>query len=65
MGFKRSYFVKACWDKDSQVFWSGSDINGLHIETATLEEFEYVVREQASRVAVQVAQTRAVQSDRP
>ena len=40
MGIKRSYLVRARWDDNARVFWSDSDINGLHIETATLEEFE-------------------------
>ena len=47
MGIKRSYFVKARWDEDAQVFWSDSDIKGLHIEAATLEEFEELVGELA------------------
>ena len=47
MGIKRSYLVKARWDEDAQVFWSDSDIKGLHIEAATLEEFEELVGELA------------------
>ena len=47
MGIKRSYFVKARWDEDAQVFWSDSDIKGLHIEAATLEGFEELVGELA------------------
>ena len=35
MGIKRCYFVKACWDEDAHVFWSESDIEGLHIETSS------------------------------
>ncbi len=39
MGTQRSYFAKAFWDADAQVFCSESDIRGLHIEADTLEEF--------------------------
>jgi hypothetical protein len=35
-----SFFVKAIWDEDARVFYSESDITGLHIEAATIEEFE-------------------------
>ena len=45
MGIKRSYFVRACWDEDAHVFWSESDIKGLHIEAETLEEFQELVGE--------------------
>ena len=47
MGVKRTYFVRACWDEDAKVFWSESDIKGLHIEAATLEEFQDLVEELA------------------
>lgn len=47
MAIKRSYVVNARWDEDAQVFWSDSDIRGLHIEAATLEEFEELVGELA------------------
>ena len=40
---KRSYFVTAVWDADAQVFYSESDIKGLHIEADTLEAFEALV----------------------
>ena len=44
---KRTFTIKACWDEDAKVFYSESDITGLHIETATLEEFEEVMQELA------------------
>ena len=47
MGIKRSYYVNALWDDEAQVFWSQSDINGLHIEAGTLAEFEDLVGEPA------------------
>ena len=40
---KRNFFVEACWDEEARVFFSRSDITGLHIETATLEEFQAVM----------------------
>lgn len=47
MAIKRSYYVKALWDDEARVFWSESDIKGLHIEAGTLEEFENLVGELA------------------
>lgn len=44
---KRKYFVTAVWDEDAQVFYSESDIEGLHIEADTMEEFESVMVELA------------------
>lgn len=40
---KRSYVVTAVWDADAQVFYSESDIKGLHVEADTLEAFEALV----------------------
>ena len=53
MGIKRSYFVRARWDEEAQVFWSDSDIKGLHIEAATIEGFEELVRELAADLIVE------------
>ena len=47
MAIKRSYYVKALWDDEARVFWSESDIKGLHIEAGTLEEFGNLVGELA------------------
>lgn len=44
---KRTYFVTAVWDADAQAFYSESDIDGLHIEADTMEEFESVMVEHA------------------
>jgi len=44
---KRMYFVRACWDEDAKVFYSESDIFGLHIEAPTIEEFEAIMNEVA------------------
>ena len=45
---KRKYLVTALWDPDAHiVFYSESDIEGLHIEADTMEEFEAVMVELA------------------
>lgn len=40
----RSFFVKAVWDAEAGVWFSESDIPGLVLQTATLEEFEDLIR---------------------
>ncbi len=40
---KKPYFVKAVWDNEAKVFYSESDIPGLHIETKTIKQFETVL----------------------
>jgi hypothetical protein len=40
---KRSFTVRAVWDEEAKVFYSESDILGLHIEAADLDEFESVL----------------------
>jgi hypothetical protein len=42
---KRSFSVRALWDEDAEVFYSESDIIGLHIEAKTIDEFEAVLME--------------------
>lgn len=49
---KRSYSVKAIWDENDQIWMSESDIQGLHIEAATLAEFYDLVNEFASELIV-------------
>lgn len=44
---KRTFSVKAIWDDEAKVFYSESDIEGLHIEAETIAEFEEVVRDLA------------------
>jgi hypothetical protein len=36
----RSFLVSALWDDEAKVFYSDSDIIGLHIEEPTIKEFE-------------------------
>ncbi len=42
---KRVFSVSAVWDDEAKVHYSQSDIDGLHIEAATLEEFEDLLME--------------------
>ena len=47
---KRSFYIRACWDDEAKVYYSESDITGLHIEAESLEEFESVMMEAASEL---------------
>jgi hypothetical protein len=40
---QRTFSVKAIWDPEARVYYSESDIFGLHIECKTLGEFEEVL----------------------
>ena len=40
---QRTFSVKAIWDAEARVYYSESDIFGLHIETKTLDDFEEVM----------------------
>jgi len=42
-----TYHVEARWDPDAKVWSSKSDVPGLVIETATLAEFETLMRQLA------------------
>jgi hypothetical protein len=42
---RKTYHVEALWDPEAKVWVSKSDVPGLVIETATLAEFEALVRE--------------------
>ncbi|MBO6725759.1 MAG: DUF1902 domain-containing protein [Rhizobiaceae bacterium] len=44
---KRTFSVKAIWDDEASVFVAETDIIGLHIEAATIEEFEAVMMDVA------------------
>ncbi|MBC7104165.1 MAG: DUF1902 domain-containing protein [Parvibaculum sp.] len=37
---KQAFYVKATWDEEAGVFYSESDIEGLHLEAETLEDFQ-------------------------
>lgn len=49
---QRSFFVRACWDADAEVFYAESDISGLHIEAKSIEEFEAVMLDVAVELAL-------------
>jgi len=40
---KRTFFVKAVWDDETKVFYSESDIEGLHIEAPSVDAFEEIL----------------------
>jgi hypothetical protein len=37
---RKVFSIQAVWDDEAGVYFSESDISGLHIEAETLEEFE-------------------------
>jgi Domain of unknown function (DUF1902) len=42
---QRTFYVRSLWDSEAGVFYSDSDIIGLHIEAPTLDEFEVLMHE--------------------
>ena len=40
---EHTFRVRAVWDTQAGVFYAESDIEGLHIEAATLDEFESIM----------------------
>ena len=49
---KRTFRVKALWDEDARVYYAESDIVGLHIEAATIDEFEDLMMDLAPELIV-------------
>ena len=49
---RRSFNVTAQWDAEAAVYYSESDIIGLHIEAATLDEFEAILHREAPDLVV-------------
>ena len=49
---KRHFEVRAVWDDEARVYFSESDIIGLHIEAETMEEFERLVNQEAAELIV-------------
>ena len=49
---QRSFEVTALWDEEEQIWVSQSDIEGLHIEAASIGEFNALVHEFASELIV-------------
>jgi hypothetical protein len=48
----RSFYVRAVWDPEEKIFFSESNIIGLHLETPTFEEFEEVLMDVAPDLIV-------------
>ena len=44
---KKDFWVKPCWDAEARVYYSESNIRGLHIEADTPDEFHSLARELA------------------
>lgn len=40
---KRTFFIRAIWDAEAGVFYSETDIEGLHIEAPNVDAFEEVI----------------------
>ena len=49
---QRAFAVRAIWDDDAKVYYSDSDIIGLHIESTSLDEFEAILFELAPGLIV-------------
>ena len=47
---KRTFFVRAIWDDEVRRYYSESDIDGLAIETDTLDQFEEVLNDVAAEL---------------
>ena len=62
---KRTFVVKAIWDDDAGVFYSESDINGLHIEAETVDEFEAIMMEVAPELIMENHVTDADLAEKP
>lgn len=52
MGKNRTFKVEAIWDEDARAFYSRSDIEGLHIEAESVEEFERIMRHEVGELIV-------------
>lgn len=50
---QRNFHIRAVWDAEASVWYSDSDISGLHIEAATFEEFQSAVNEFAAELIVE------------
>jgi hypothetical protein len=47
------FTVTPVWDEEAGVFYSDSDIKGLHVEAATLEEFVSAVQDLAPALVLE------------
>jgi len=62
---KRTFFVRAAWEEEAGAFVSESDLIGLHIETATLDEFEDILKEVGPELIVANHLTAAELGEKP
>ena len=62
---KRTFTVKAGWDDEAQVFYAQSDIEGLHIEAASLDEFEEIMLDAAPELITANHRTASEISEHP
>jgi hypothetical protein len=49
---KKSYDVRAIWDEENEIWYSESDLIGLHVEAKTFPEFQEMVHEFAAELIV-------------
>lgn len=49
---RKAFTIRAIWDNEAGVYYSDSDIIGLHVEAKTLDEFEEVIFDVASELVV-------------
>lgn len=62
---KRTFTVKAVWDDEAEVFYAESDIEGLHIEAASLDEFEELIVDTAPELIMANHRSMSEISERP
>ncbi len=46
------FTVKALFDEEAKIYYSESDIDGLHIEADSIDEFEKIMLELAPELAL-------------
>lgn len=44
---RQDFWIRPCWDAEAGVYYSESNIKGLHIEAQTADEFHALARELA------------------
>ena len=49
---QRAFNVTAIWDEEEQIWYSDSDLVGLHIEAESFPEFQTLVSEYAAELIV-------------
>ena len=50
---KRTFYVKALWDDEANIWYSETDIQGLFINAKDLDEFEEVINEFAGELVLE------------